>query len=299
MKEVLEDASISLFEPARSAINPVLIDFANVETSRDEIQDLLWENTEIDLEGLRQDAADADIELNAGQFKGRIGDIVADESDEIASSSYDFEALLEGLETAQECLESQSFIQRYRGALSRVLEDHLKGKSPATDFLLRETIERLFAELYVDEWREDGLEKAIKSFAKEESLAARISDLKEILRGEEPETVCYVPIENGQLGEMTPLEVGKVDLYEPSSSDCDIFDRLHESTAVFEDRLREKSDIIAEPKVRIPVSSVGRRRVEAKINRVIDVLNFGKLKILSKPRLMAGIQSSAKLGMMR
>ena len=71
LKEVLEDASISLFEPVRSAINPVLVDFANVETSRDEIKDLLWENTEIDLDGLRQDAADADIEVNAGQFKGR------------------------------------------------------------------------------------------------------------------------------------------------------------------------------------------------------------------------------------
>ena len=280
LKEVLEDASISLFEPVRSAITPVLVDFANVETSRDEIQDLLWENTEIDLDGLRQDAADADIEVNAGQFKGRIGDIVAEEADEIASSSYDFEALLEGLETAQEYLESQSFIQRYRDAHSRVLEDYLEGKSPATDFLLRETIERLFAELYVDEWREDGLEKAIKSFAKEESLAARTSDLKEILRGEEPETVCYVPIENVQLGGMTPLEVGEVDLYEPSSDDCDIFDRLHESTAIFEDQLRGNSDIIAELKVRLPISSVGRRRVEAEINRVIDVLNFGKTRNL-------------------
>lgn len=49
LKEVLEGASISLFEPVRSAIDPVLIDFTNVETSRDDIQDLLWENTEIDL----------------------------------------------------------------------------------------------------------------------------------------------------------------------------------------------------------------------------------------------------------
>lgn len=276
IETILKDAPSSLFDSIRTILKHVLINFESGRVENEMVMDIFWDNIEIDLEELRQESTELGVDLEAGQFKGRIGDIISNKANDIVSSNYDFNALRSGLIESRDILGSDQFVNRYRAALARIVEEFLRGESSATEYLLQEVLKRLFAELYVDDCREKGLEKIIKMFAGNNGDVDRTRKLSQALRGNGDEVTCYVLIPNVDMEDITPLRTGEVTFFHPSGDMCDIFDRLHKNADPFKGQIQTDADLIAKLSAQLPTASIGRRRIQTKLTRALDVLNFRK-----------------------
>ena len=266
----LESAfSESLYGLEEEIDNALESDRENADV-RPDLKDILTKN--IDLDSIEEGLEDTEYSLH--NIKSTLFGEVANTSRHEEKKTLDLYDLTEQIRNCREELGSSDFNRRYRKELVDPIQQYLTQEN--TEISLERHIPELLGELYSSGWGEDSMEEAIDILDSPNA----IDEFCDVLRSEKYMREYCVPLPDDRISE-PHLHVAGVDFY---MQDCDEFTFLEElidmdgRTEKLVEPLAENTNFFAVLHLVAPTQEVGEKRMEKKLERAIDALNYSKTK---------------------
>lgn len=237
---------------------------------RPDLQEILAEN--IDSDAIEE--AVEDTEYNIQSIKSTLFGEVANTSRREEKKSLNLYGLVEQIQDCRGELGSSDFKQRYRRELVEPIQEYLSQGN--TEVALERLISELLGELHSTGWEDDSVEEAIDILEDPDD----VDEFCAVLRGERYTREYCVPLPDDSIPE-PHLNVAGVDFYMRGAEEFTYLDDLIDMDERVEqsvERSTQNTDFFAVFELVAPTQEVGEKRMEQKLERAIDALNYSKSK---------------------
>lgn len=284
--ELSNTVTISLESASSTSFHQLIDDISNSiksdysRPSTDSLDDIIRDS--IDENYLENKVEEADYEI--GPIKSDLFRDISRLSNKREARSINTYQLKNDVENYKSILESYEFKKNYRDELVEKVEVYLS--EGELDESLDDIVSELVGELRTIGWNGDSLEEVIENLETTDT----IDEFCDVLRGEKYLRKYCVPLPSDHLLK-SHMKVAGVDFYMEDDSEFTYLDDIME----YDERLKQTIELMASDtnfyailQVVAPTHEIGEKKMEQKLERAIDALNYRqKIGVVQSPFLQS------------
>lgn len=274
----LEAASSTSVQDLIDEIASAAEDDREAEVDKSEVDQIIRDH--IDRDGLEDEIESSGYDVQT--MRSKLFGGVSETSLLLAKKSLSLYDLAERTQSCASELSSSSFRSRYHGELADSIQSYLQ--EGTEDVPIDDVVAESVDEFYYGGWDDDSFSEAIDVLESTDD----VDEFCGLLRGTGYAREYCVPLPGGSNELPAPqMSVGGVEFFMKGCDDftyLDDFVELDERTEEDAARISEQTNLFAVLNVTAPTKETGEKKMQNKLERSIDALNYSKKKgVLQSP----------------